>query len=88
MCTALLLRGACVHHMHSHSFCYTFDCNTLAGNTVTCLALIVPPMVGIFRCQVDRLEARYTLSYLATLGVGLGSVLFHGTLLFEMEVGC
>ena len=43
-------------------------------------------MVGIFRCQIDRLEPRYTMTYLATLGVGLGSVMFHGTLVFEMEV--
>ena len=39
-----------------------------AGNTVSNLAMIIPPMFGVYRCQRSRLEARYTLSYLGLLG--------------------
>lgn len=48
--------------------------------------MVIPPLVGMYQCQRQRLEPRYTISYLTLLAVGLGSILFHGTLLYEMQL--
>ena len=51
-------------------------------NTLSNLLIIVLTVAGFHFARRDALERRYLVSHLALLGVGLGSVLFHGTLRF------
>ncbi|XP_077988131.1 alkaline ceramidase 3-like [Glandiceps talaboti] len=55
-------------------------------NTVSNLAMIVPPLVGAVHAALDGLERRYVLIHLSLLAVGIGSWFFHMTLLYEMQL--
>lgn len=46
----------------------------------------MPCLVGLHNCAVARLEWRFVLSFLGLLGVGIGSWLFHMTLLWHYQL--
>jgi len=55
-------------------------------NTITNLSMILPALVGLWNWHKFHLEMRYLMAYLALLLVGVGSLLFHGTLLYSMQL--
>uniref|UniRef100_A0A0K8R7R6 Alkaline ceramidase n=1 Tax=Ixodes ricinus TaxID=34613 RepID=A0A0K8R7R6_IXORI len=55
-------------------------------NTVSNLAMIVPPAYGAFQAWRKNLETRLVLCYGFLLVVGIGSWCFHMTLWFEMQL--
>ncbi|XP_064389021.1 alkaline ceramidase 3-like [Halichondria panicea] len=55
-------------------------------NTVSNAAMIVPALWGLWKCYSNHLETRYYLCYIGLLAVGVGSLLFHGTLLYTMQL--
>lgn len=48
--------------------------------------MIIPPLYGLYNCKKLGLEARYVCSYLLFLLVGIGSTMFHATLLYPMQL--
>jgi len=55
-------------------------------NTVSNLAMIVPALHGIYDSYKQGLEFRYLLCFGLFLMVGIGSWMFHMTLLYEMQL--
>ena len=55
-------------------------------NTITNLGMIIPPVYGIIDSLRQGFELRYTLCYALLLLTGIGSWMFHMTLLFEMQL--
>ncbi|XP_065886856.1 alkaline ceramidase 3-like [Dysidea avara] len=55
-------------------------------NTITNVSMIIPPLVGAVTSWRDGLERRYTASYILLTVVGIGSSLFHGSLLYHMQL--
>jgi dihydroceramidase len=56
-------------------------------NTISNIGLILLPLFGLYQTIRHRFETRMVLACVATLMVGLGSALFHGTLLFTCQLG-
>lgn len=55
-------------------------------NTVSNLSMIVPPLVGAYYWTKDNLELRVLGMFLGLLSVGIGSWLFHMTLIYSMQL--
>ncbi|XP_074633553.1 alkaline ceramidase 3-like isoform X3 [Acropora palmata] len=55
-------------------------------NTISNWVFLIPPAFGAYLSFKNGLEHRYTLSFIALCVVGLGSVCFHATLLYEMQM--
>lgn len=55
-------------------------------NTISNISMIVTPIYGLYNCYILGLEKRYFVSYLLFLLVGIGSTLFHMTLLYPMQL--
>ena len=55
-------------------------------NTITNLSMIIPPLYGIIQCYRQGLENIHILNYALLLLTGIGSWMFHMTLLFEMQL--
>lgn len=55
-------------------------------NTVTNLAMILPALIGIYESRKQGLELRYSICFGFFLLVGIGSWLFHMTLMYEMQL--
>ena len=55
-------------------------------NTVTNLSMIIPPLKGIYEVYRQKFESRFVLLYACLLVTGIGSWMFHMTLLFEMQL--
>ncbi|XP_015759291.1 PREDICTED: alkaline ceramidase 3-like isoform X3 [Acropora digitifera] len=55
-------------------------------NTISNWVFLIPPAFGAYLSFKNGLEHRYTLSFIALCVVGLGSVCFHATLLYEMQL--
>jgi len=55
-------------------------------NTVSNLSMIIPPLCGIIHCYEYGLEKVFTLNYVLLLLTGIGSWMFHMTLLYEMQL--
>lgn len=50
------------------------------------LVIIVPCLVGLYNCYAADLELRFYMSFLGLLAVGVGSWLFHMTLLWHYQL--
>ena len=48
--------------------------------------MIIPPLKGIYEVYRQQFEARYVVLYACLLVTGIGSWMFHMTLLFEMQL--
>lgn len=55
-------------------------------NTISNLALLIPPVCGGWISWNRGLEFRYVLCYVCLFIVGIGSWCFHMTLLYEMQL--
>ena len=55
-------------------------------NTVTNLSMIIPPIYGIIDSYRQGFERRYMVCYALLLLTGIGSWMFHMTLLFGMQL--
>ncbi|CAI8058136.1 Alkaline ceramidase 3 [Geodia barretti] len=55
-------------------------------NTLSNMAMVLPGLIGMWSCATNGLELRYLLSYFGLFVVGVGSTLFHGTLLYSMQL--
>ncbi|KAJ7392662.1 Alkaline ceramidase 3 [Desmophyllum pertusum] len=55
-------------------------------NTLSNWLFLIPPLFGAFLTWENKLERRYTLAFLSLCVVGIGSVCFHATLLYEMQL--
>lgn len=55
-------------------------------NTISNWVFLIPPAFGAYLSYKNGLEHRYTISFIALCVVGLGSVCFHATLLYEMQL--
>lgn len=43
-------------------------------------------LVGMYMSHVNQYEMRFMMCYLSLVVIGLGSVMFHGTLLYELQM--
>ena len=57
-----------------------------AWNTITNLSMIIPPIYGFISAYNQGIERRYLICYALLLLTGIGSWMFHMTLLFEMQL--
>ncbi|XP_029111229.1 alkaline ceramidase 3-like isoform X1 [Scleropages formosus] len=57
-----------------------------AGNTVSNLIMIIPPIFGAIQTFRDGMEVRYVFAFLGLAAVGVGSWCFHMTLQYEMQL--
>lgn len=48
--------------------------------------MIIPPLKGIYEVQRQSFESRFAILYLCLLVTGIGSWMFHMTLLYEMQL--
>lgn len=55
-------------------------------NTFSNLAMILPSLLGVWYSLKYSLEWRYLLCFISFLIVGVGSLLFHGTLTYSMQL--
>ncbi|XP_043215699.1 alkaline ceramidase 3-like [Amphibalanus amphitrite] len=55
-------------------------------NTISNLAMILPPIYGIYEVLRQKFELRFAICFVLLLVVGLGSWAFHMTLLYEMQL--
>ncbi|XP_068687392.1 alkaline ceramidase 3-like [Montipora foliosa] len=55
-------------------------------NSISNWFLLIPPAFGAYLSLKHRLEQRYTLSFIGFCVVGLGSLCFHATLQYEMQL--
>ncbi|XP_041351770.1 alkaline ceramidase 3-like [Gigantopelta aegis] len=55
-------------------------------NTISNLVMIIPPLVGASLAYWQDLEFRIVNSYLGFMAVGIGSWIFHMTLLYEGQL--
>ena len=55
-------------------------------NTLTNLAMIVPALKGIHNVYCQKFEPRFALLYLGLGITGIGSWMFHMSLLYEMQL--
>ena len=55
-------------------------------NTITNLSMIIPPIYGIMNAYEQGIERRYRICYALLLLTGIGSWMFHMTLLFNMQL--
>ncbi|KAI8994307.1 ceramidase [Gaertneriomyces semiglobifer] len=55
-------------------------------NSTSNLFFLLLPLIGIYSCIKTQSERRYWLSYFALMLVGLGSFMFHGTLVWSMQL--
>lgn len=55
-------------------------------NATTNIAVVTVGLFGAYRSYKSNLDFRYILPYLALSLVGVGSFMFHGTLLFEYQL--
>ncbi|KAK4058102.1 alkaline ceramidase ydc1 [Microbotryomycetes sp. JL221] len=56
-------------------------------NTVSNSAFIALAVFGIYKSQQQNLPARFAVAYAAIALIGLGSTLFHATLLYTWQMG-
>ena len=55
-------------------------------NTVSNISMIILPLYGIMECHRHGLERIFTLNYFLLLFTGIGSWMFHMTLMYEMQL--
>lgn len=55
-------------------------------NTISNIAIFLPPFIGIFQICKLNLERKYVFAFLAVAVVGFGSWAFHMTLLYPMQL--
>ena len=55
-------------------------------NTITNLSMIITPIYGMVVAYQQGIERRYLICYALLLLTGIGSWMFHMTLLFEMQL--
>ena len=55
-------------------------------NTVSNLGMIIPPVYGIYDCYRQGLENKFIVNYVLLLLTGIGSLMFHMTLKYEMQL--
>ncbi|XP_031566587.1 alkaline ceramidase 3-like [Actinia tenebrosa] len=55
-------------------------------NTISNWMMIVPPALGLLLTWQTRNELRFMIAFLSLFMVGIGSLCFHATLLFEMQL--
>ena len=55
-------------------------------NTITNLSMIITPIYGLISAYQQGIERRYMICYALLLLTGIGSWMFHMTLLFEMQL--
>lgn len=55
-------------------------------NTLSNWIFLIPPAFGAYLSLKYKLERRYALSFLCLFVVGVGSLCFHATLLYEMQL--
>lgn len=55
-------------------------------NTLSNIFIIVFSVIGLGYARRDNLELRFILCYVILLIVGIGSALFHGTLLYQTQL--
>ena len=55
-------------------------------NTITNLSMIITPIYGLINAYHQGIERRYMICYALLLLTGIGSWMFHMTLLFEMQL--
>jgi len=55
-------------------------------NTISNIAIFLPPFIGIFQIYKLNLERKYMLAFFAVAVVGFGSWAFHMTLLYPMQL--
>lgn len=55
-------------------------------NTISNVAIFLPPFIGIFQIHKLNLERRFMVAFLAVAVVGFGSWAFHMTLLYPMQL--
>merc|ERR1719510_2363555 len=48
--------------------------------------MIIPPLNGIFQVYQQKFEIRFAILYILLLITGIGSWMFHMTLLYEMQL--
>ena len=48
--------------------------------------MIVPALRGIYEAKIQGFESRFAFLYLSLLITGVGSWMFHMTLLYEMQL--
>jgi len=59
---------------------------TCSGNSTTNALGIVLSAIGVWTCLRGKLELRIWLSYLSALFIAIGSMIGHGTLLYELQL--
>ncbi|UXI17290.1 Aprataxin and PNK-like factor [Sarcoptes scabiei] len=55
-------------------------------NTISNLAIMIPSMIGYYYSNKNNLELQSKLCFISLFFVGLGSWMFHMTLLYEMQL--
>lgn len=55
-------------------------------NTISNWIFVIPPLFGALLSWQNKLERRYTLTFVSLCVVGIGSSCFHATLLYEMQL--
>ena len=82
--------GYWLPHSANHDFCehnYVYTPYIAEfWNTITNLAMIIPPIYGIWDVRKQKFEKRFYICYSMLLTIGLGSWLFHMTLWYEMQL--
>ncbi|XP_046852710.1 alkaline ceramidase 3-like [Xenia sp. Carnegie-2017] len=55
-------------------------------NTITNYFMVVPPLLTAIRFYKTGVDARFVMSFLSVVAIGIGSTLFHATLLYKMQL--
>jgi len=55
-------------------------------NTLSSLAMVIFPIMGIRKAQREGLESRFKVINLFFMAVGIGSLLFHATMRWSMQL--
>lgn len=55
-------------------------------NAISSFSFVVVAALGMWACASFNLETRFVVAYIATAVLGLGSALFHATLLHSMQL--
>jgi len=51
------------------------------------LVFCVPPLIVLAKLLADRAERRFVACAVGVFAIGVGSALYHATLLFKFQVG-